>query len=146
MASVKKARQRSRSKVRSKKVVTDANTLAHALTMNKTSDNIDLKASVAGYTHRGGFKLAINNIEQLTDTLVEQWKSKCKDHGYSCSVAYNASLSTAILHARSSATPVFQKEPDKKTFNVFRSVHPLTIAAAALFAINAGRHYFFTDI
>lgn len=148
-SSVKRARRRAHSKVRDKKVVSDANTLAHALTMNKTTENIDLDATVAGYTHRGGFKVAISNIEHLTDTLVQHWKCKCSEMGYDSKVSYNASLSIAVLHARSrggAAGSVGASEPTKKPASIFGRVHPLTIAAAALFVFNAGRHYFLQDM
>ena len=136
-------RQRARSKVRNKKVADDANSLAYSLTENATSANLDLKAEVVGYTHRGGFKVAISNIEQLTDGLMDHWKSKCVELGYTGRVAYNASLSTAILYVSSSNRPTQDDDSkEKPPVNFFGRVHPLTIVAAALFAVNAGRHYF----
>lgn len=142
--SAQKVRQRARSKVRNKKVVDDANSLAYSLTENATSANLDLKAEVVGYTHRGGFKIGISNIEQLTDDLMDHWKLKCLELGYTGRVAYNASLSTAILYVSSSNRPTLDDDSkESPPANFFGRVHPLTIVAAALFAVNAGRHYFY---
>lgn len=140
--STQKARQRARSKVRNKKVVDDANSLAYSLTKNASPANLDLKAVVLGYTHRGGFKVAISNIEQLTDALMDHWKSKCVELGYTGRIGYNASLSTAILYVSSSNRPTPDGDSkESPPANFFGRVHPLTIVAAALFAVNAGRHY-----
>lgn len=146
-SSTQKARnRRANSKVRDRKPVEDANSLAYSLTQNASPANLDLKTTVVGYTHRGGFKLGINNIEELTDNLIEQWKAKCRGLGYECKISYNASLSTALLHAfKPNKSPLggTQDKPKgaKVPVNFFARVHPLTIVAAALFAVNAGRHY-----
>ena len=147
--SMKKARQRSSSKVRNKEAVRAANSLAYALTEQATSSNIDLKVSVAGYTHRSGFKLTISNIEEISDVLIEKWKEKCLSLGYKCTVAYNASLSTAVLHASKigAGNSLFDEVRGDRTVkgSIFRKVHPLTVLAGVMFLLNVGRHYFYSQ-
>ena len=142
---MKKARRRSSSKVRNRETEKAANALAYSLTQNATSSNIDLDVTVAGYTHRNGFKLAISNIEEITDVLIESWKTKCQKLGYMCTVAYNASLSTAVLHAtKFGSSNSLLDPPQDKNFaagSVFKKVHPLTILAGVMFLLNVGRHY-----
>lgn len=135
-----KTRRRAHSKVREKKISDDANTLAYSMTENATPSNMDLEVDVFGYTHRGGFKLRVSKIEHLTDALMDEWRSKCAALGYKCNVSYNASLSTALLHASKMANPEKKPVPPAAA-NPFTGLHPLTVVAAALFAINAGRHY-----
>lgn len=139
-SSNQKTRRRAHSKVRDKKVADDANTLAYSMTENATPSNMDLRVDVFGYTHRNGFKLRVSNIEQLTNVLMDEWRSKCAALGYSCNVSYNASLSTALLHA-SKTTDAGTKPVLPAPANPFARVHPLTFVAAVLFAVNAGRHF-----
>ena len=136
---------RAHSKVKDSKLTQDANYITHSMTENTTPGNMDLHVEVFGYTHRGGFKLRVSNIEELTDRLIDQWKSKCAELGYDCNVAYNASLSTAILHAvkKKTANPTNSSVGVlPPTANPFTRLHPLTVVAAVLFAVNAGRHLF----
>ncbi len=140
-SSSQKVRSRAHSKVRDKKTTDDADSLAYSMTKYATPSNMDLQVDVYGYTHRSGFKLRVSNIERMTNALMDEWRSKCAALGYNCNVSYNASLSTALLHASK------MKNSKKQTVspaaaNPFTGLHPLTVAAAALFAINAGRHYF----
>ena len=134
-----KTRRRAHSKVREKKISDDANTLAYAMTENATPSNMDLQVDVFGYTHRGGFKLRVSKIEHLTNGLMDEWRSKCAALGYNCNVSYNASLSTALLHA-SKMENSGKKPVSPAAENPFSRIHPLTIVAAVLFAANAARH------
>lgn len=144
--SIKKARRRSTSKHQNKDTQRAAHNLAYSLTENATASNIDLKVTVAGYTHRNGFKLTISNIEEISDVLIENWKNKCLKVGYKCTVAYNASLSTAVLHAtKLGSSNSLLDTPDANSLvetNMFKKVHPLTILAGVMFLLNVGRHYF----
>ena len=143
-------RRRAASRARSKtnqKPTSSANALAFALTENATASNMDLNAEVAGYTHRGGFKLRITNIEELSDNLIDGWKSKCRSHGYECTIAYNAALSAAVLHAvkTTNSHSLIPEDVDVVASQVstgLRKPHPLTILAALLFVANFGRHFF----
>ena len=147
----KAGRRRSASKVREKKTCNAANTLAHALTEHATPSNMDLKVRVAGYTHRNGFKLSISNVEVISDNLIDEWKAKCEKLGYSCTVAYNAALSTAVLHASPphGGNSLLEREDGDESsvqsrsaakLGVFKPAHPLTLLAAVLFVLNFARH------
>lgn len=101
--------------------------------------NLDLKASVAGYTHRGGFKLKIENIENLSDFLMDEWKAKCLGFGYKPTITYDVTTSTATLHATR------EREISRRQTPCFRAIgfqkpHPLTVVAAVLVAMNFIRH------
>ena len=143
--SIKKARRRSTSKHHNREAQRAAHTLAFSLTENTTPSNIDLNVAVAGFTHRNGFKLTISNIEEISDVLIESWKNKCLKVGYKCTVAYSASLSTAVLHATKlgSSNSLLETAHDDTSGKgtIFKKVHPLTIPAGVMFLLNVGRHY-----
>lgn len=144
-----RSRKRAPSRVREKPTAS-ANALAYSLTSQSTPANMDLKADVAGYTHRGGFKLRISNIETLTDDLIQSWKTKCGQQGFECTIAYNAALSTAILHASkptksNSLLPEDVEAVAKEASSGLKRPHPLTLLAALLFLANAGRHLLSSD-
>ena len=42
---------------------------------------------------------AIENIENLSDMLMDEWKAKCLGFGYKPTITYDVTTSTATLHA-----------------------------------------------
>lgn len=133
-------KRRSASRVRGDKVASAANALAKALTSNTSPLNLDLKASVAGYTHRGGFKLKIENIENLTGGIVDQWREECTALGFLPTVAYDVTTSTATLHAAPNAAPRVVKPKCGNPFEKLTQPHPLTATAVVFVALNIVRH------
>ena len=132
-------KRRSASRAPRNKVAPAANGLVRALTSNTSPLNLDLKVSVAGYTHRGGFKLKIENIENLSGAIMDDWRIKCRAHGFEPTIAYDVTTSTATLHATRGA----QRAPTSKCGNPLEKLntpHPLTIVAGLLVVINTIRH------
>ena len=117
-----------------------AKQLADALMQHASPLNLDLKATVAGYTHRGGFKLKIENIENLSDHLMDEWKSKCLALAFKPTITYDVTTSTATLHATRMQESTAPRHTNCfRTGNVLRP-HPLTAVAVVLVAMNFIRH------
>lgn len=132
-------KRRSASRAPRNKVAPAANGLVRALMSNTSPLNLDLNASVAGYTHRGGFKLKIENIENLTGAIMDEWRIKCRALGFEPTIEYDVTTSTATLHATRGA----QRAPTSKCGNPFEKLntpHPLTIVAGLLVVLNTIRH------
>jgi hypothetical protein len=131
-------KRRSASRARNNKVASAAKALATRLTSSASPLNLDLTASVAGYTHRGGFKLKIQNIENLTGGIMDDWRSQCAALGFKPHIAYDVTTSTATLHATHSAP----RQTETKCDSARKLVrpHPLTVVAGLLLLLNTVRH------
>lgn len=132
-------KRRSASRSSRNKVAPAANGLVKALMSNTSPLNLDLTVSVAGYTHRAGFKLKIENIENLSGDIMDDWRIKCRAFGFEPTIAYDVTTSTATLHATRSAG----RAPTSKCGNPFEKLntpHTLTIVAGLLVVLNTIRH------
>ena len=133
-------KRRSASRTSQNKVAPAANGLVKALMSNTSPLNLDLTASVAGYTHRGGFKLKIENIENLSGGIMDDWRVKCRALGFEPTIAYDVTTSTATLHATRSARRAPTSKCCGNPFEKLNTPHTLTIVAGLLVVLNTIRH------
>ena len=53
-------------------------------------DNDDIQVQLKGYMHNNtGFVLTVNNIEKITDDVLDSWKQMIVKRGYSCDFTYD---------------------------------------------------------
>ena len=97
--------------------------------------NLDLKCSVAGVTHRGGFKLRVMGVEQLTSSMLDRWRAICASQGYTSSVSFDVTASEANIIA----TPLFVTAKSS-WFRCVPNVDPLNALFLGALALNALRH------
>lgn len=62
-------------------------------------DNLDLDCRVAGVTHRGGFKLRVVRLEEMTSVMVDRWRALCLSRGYASAISFDVTASEALIVA-----------------------------------------------
>ena len=70
----------------------------------KNSQNLDLVCQVFGVTHRGGFKLRVMHLEEVTSSMVDRWRAVCLTRGYASTVSFDVTASEALIVA----TPILK--------------------------------------
>ena len=117
--------------------------VANAVNQHTEATNIDLRCTVSGVTHRGGFKLRFTGVESLTADWMDRMRQLCAQHGYRAQITFDTTTANAVLHACPTATT---------SGNVFASIfrlfgksalqraHPLTLCFLAMFFFNLTRH------
>lgn len=68
------------------------------------STNIDLDCQVFGVTHRGGFKLRVVHLEEMTSSMVDRWRAVCLTRGYASTISFDVTASEALIVA----TPILK--------------------------------------
>lgn len=98
-------------------------------------DNLDMSCSVAGVTHRGGFKLRVVGVEELTSAMLDRWRAVCASKGYASSVSFDVTASEAVIVA----TPLFAAAKSS-WLKCVPDVDPLNALFLGALALNALRH------
>lgn len=100
-------------------------------------DNLDLECRVAGVTHRGGFKLRVVRLEEVTSTMVDRWRALCLTRGYASTISFDVAAS----EARIVATPIL-KTPGLSTCCTgwCTKMDPLNALFVGALALNTLRH------
>ena len=62
-------------------------------------ENLDLACRVAGVTHRGGFKLRVMHIEEISSAMVDRWRAVCLARGYASTISFDVTASEALIVA-----------------------------------------------
>ena len=68
------------------------------------SINLDLECQVFGVTHRGGFKLRVLHLEEMTSSMVDRWRAVCLSRGYASTISFDVTASEALIVA----TPILK--------------------------------------
>jgi len=80
-----------------------AESVARHICANNSS-NLDLDCKVFGVTHRGGFKLRVVHLEEMTSSMVDRWRTVCLTRGYASTVSFDVTASEALIVA----TPILK--------------------------------------
>ena len=99
--------------------------------------NLDLVCKVFGVTHRGGFKLRVVHLEEVTSSMVDRWRAVCLTRGYASTVAFDVTASEATVVA----TPLL-KTPRwaGRCGSTCGKMDPLNAVFAGALALNTLRH------
>ena len=80
-----------------------AESVARQICANNSS-NLDLDCKVFGVTHRGGFKLRVVHLEEMTSSMVDRWRAVCLTRGYASTISFDVTASEALIVA----TPILK--------------------------------------
>lgn len=80
-----------------------ADSVARQICSNN-SINLDLDCTVFGVTHRGGFKLRVMHLEEMTSFMVDRWRAVCLTRGYASTISFDVTASEALIVA----TPILK--------------------------------------
>ena len=116
-------------------VESTAQDVAKRIGSAKEDDNLDMSCSVAGVTHRGGFKLRVVGVEELTSAMLDRWRAVCASKGYASSVSFDVTASEAVIVA----TPLFVAAKSS-WLKCVPDVDPLNAIFLGALALNALRH------
>lgn len=116
-------------------VESTAQDVAKRIGSAKEDDNLDMSCSVAGVTHRGGFKLRVVGVEELTSAMLDRWRAVCASKGYASSVSFDVTASEAVIVA----TPLFVAAKSS-WLKCVPDVDPLNALFLGALALNALRH------
>jgi len=101
----------------------------------KNQENLDLACEVYGVTHRGGFKLRVAHLEQMTSAMVDRWRALCLSKGYASVISFDVTAS----EARIVATPIM-KAAIASWSQWCVKTDPLTTLFGGALALNTLRH------
>ena len=105
------------------------------------SINLDLDCQVFGVTHRGGFKLRVVHLEEMTSSMVDRWRAVCLTSGYASTISFDVTASEALIVA----TPIL-KAASWATWcgnacgNPFGKMDSLNAVFVGALALNTLRH------
>ena len=105
-------------------------------------DNLDLECRVAGVTHRGGFKLRVVRLEEMTSAMVDRWRAVCLSRGYASAISFDVTASEALIVA----TPILKAATSWASWctswcgNACAKTDPLNALFVGALALNTLRH------
>lgn len=107
----------------------------------RNDENLDLECRVAGVTHRGGFKLRVVRLEEMTSAMVDRWRAVCLSRGYASAISFDVTASEAHIVA----TPILNSStlPNWCTnwcANWCTKTDPLNALFVGALALNTLRH------
>ena len=100
--------------------------------------NMDLSCTVAGITHRGGFKLNFAGVELLSGEWMDRVRGACAQRGYRAKITFDTTTAAATLHAF--PLPGTGSPWPKLFDNTLANAHPMTLLFWTMFFFNNTRH------
>ena len=115
-----------------------AEKIARQICEKTTPFNLDLKCVVLGVTPRGGFKLNLSRVEIVSDTIISEWKSLCRESGFNSVITYNTVHAKATIHATRGKRAI---APTFGCVDFSLPAHPLTLLFGLLLVANTLRKF-----
>ena len=117
-----------------------AESVARQVCVNNSS-NLDLDCKVFGVTHRGGFKLRVVHLEEMTSSMVDRWRAVCLTRGYASTISFDVTASEALIVA----TPILKVASwaswcGNACGNPCAKLDPLNAVFVGALALNTLRH------
>ncbi len=111
--------------------------VAKLINAHSEPSNMDLTCTVAGVTHRGGFKLNFAGVESLSGEWMDRIRHVCAQRGYRAKITFDTTTAAATLHA----FPIPGTDSSwPKVFDALAHAHPMTLLFWSMFFFNATRH------
>lgn len=116
-----------------------AEAVAKLINAHTEPSNMDLTCTVAGVTHRGGFKLNFAGVESLSGEWMDRIRHVCAQRGYRAKITFDTTTAAATLHAFPiPGTDASSWRP--KLFDTLAHAHPMTLLFWSMFFFNTTRH------
>lgn len=114
-----------------------AKAVAELINGHTEPSNMDLTCTVAGVTHRGGFKLNFAGVESLSGEWMDHMRGVCAQRGYRAKITFDTTTAAATLHA----FPIPGTDSSwPKLFDTLAHAHPMTLLFWSMFFFNTTRH------